>query len=477
MKKLSMADNGFLQVERPATPMHVGGVTTHKLPHGVNRREFFLEILENLGNWLSRRSPFNERLKFPLFNVGVPSLVPAENLDLEYHIRHMALPHPGTMEQLWTLIAQLHSSPLDRGRPMWECRLIEGLEGDRFAIYFKVHHSCIDGMGAMALMKSMMTDDPSNLTMTLPSARKKAHRLPATLTSRVEGLAALLGNQSKIAPELGHAFKDIAQGLLEKDASGVPVWYTAPDSPINSALTAQRRFTVRSLALHDFKAIGKARGATINEVVLACCGGALRRYFLQRNDVPAKPLIACIPVSIRPKDGSGDGNAITSLLCSLGTHLQDPLERLAQVHSSSKSGKEQLNQMSKSSIEAYTMLLGLPFIAGQVLNLGKVVPLPFNMVISNVPASEKTLYLQGAEMEGLFAVNLLFEKQALNITVTSYVDTLDFSFLACRTVIPDLDTIADYLVESLDELSMAVGLKAKPKASRKRKAKVTGLVP
>jgi len=459
MKKLSMADNGFLQVERPSTPMHVGGVTVHKLPAGVDRAVFFQQMLANLRDWLAQTAPFNQRLKFAPLNVGVPSLVEEHHLDMDYHMRHTALPAPGTLDQLTELIGQLHSPLLDRNRPMWEFRLIEGVQGDRFALYFKIHHSCMDGMGAMNLMKSMMSDNPSVRTISLPSARKRTPRPSATLASRFESATEMLRSQAQTGPELGLAFKDIAMQLLGREKSDLPVWYTAPSSPINTPLTGQRRFTVRPYPLEDFKAIGKARSATINDVVLACCGGALRKYFSANNNLPERSLIACIPVSIRPKEGGGDGNAITSLLCTMGTHIADPLERLKQVHQSSKAGKAQLNQMSKSTIEAYTMMMGMPFIAGQMLNLSKIVPLPFNMVISNVPASDKCLYLCGAEMEALFAVNLLFESQALNITVTSYVDTLDFSFLACHSVVPDLDTVADYLTESLAELRAASGVK------------------
>jgi diacylglycerol O-acyltransferase len=472
LKKLSMADNGFLQVERPATPMHVGGVTVHQLPKGVDRIVFFQELLGSLRKWFSHTAPFNQRLQFAPLNVGVPSLVADPELDMQYHMRHTALPAPGTLDQLTTLISQLHSTHLDRSRPMWEFRLIEGVSGDRFALYFKIHHSCMDGMGAMDLMKSMMSDDPSIRTLSIPVARKKASRPKASMASRLENLTAMLRTQVQTGPELGTAFKDIALKLIGKDEAGAPVWYTAPQSPINLPLTGQRSFTVRPFALQDFKAIGKAKGATINDVMLACCGGALRRYFLSNNNLPNNPLIACVPVSIRPKEGGGDGNAITSLLCTLGTHIADPLERLRQVQQSSKAGKSQLNKMSKSTIEAYTMMLGMPFIAGQVMNMSRVVPLPFNMVISNVPASDKRLYLCGAEMESLFAVNLLFESQALNITVTSYVDTLDFSFLACRSVVPDLEVVADYMGDALAELCDALNIKRTKVVKAPVKAKV-----
>jgi len=469
MKKLSMADNGFLQVERPSTPMHVGGVTIHKIPSGINRQAFFSNLLDNLCKVFVSTAPFNQRMKFTPLKVGVPSLVLEPNLDLEYHMRHSALPEPGAMAQLTTLIGQLHSKLLDRDHPLWEFHLIEGLEGNRFALYFKMHHACIDGVGAMNLMKAMMSDTPDQTTLNIPQARKRSLRPKAAtnLAARIEKLTHAFQVQAQTAPELGNVFRDIGKKLMHPDANIVPLWYSAPPSMLNAPVTGQRRFAVRSFALDEFKAISKAKGVTINDVVLTSSAGALRRFLLEQHCLPERSLTCCIPVSIRPKDGNSDGNAISSLICSLGTHLDDPIERLMHVHRSTKEGKAQLNQMSQKTLEAYTMMMGAPFIVGQMLNVSQAIPSPFNILISNVPASDKKLYLCGTEMEALYAVNLIFEKQALNITCTSYVDTMDFSFIACRRAFPDLERMSVYLAESLDELAVAAGVKSVPKLQPK----------
>lgn len=471
MKKLSLADNGFLQVERQSTPMHVGGVTIHKIPNGVDRQAFFSHLLENLCKVFVSTAPFNLRMKFPPLKVGVPSLVLEPNLDLEYHMRHCALPAPGTMVQLTTLIGQLHSVLLDRNHPLWEFHLIEGLEGNRFALYFKMHHSCIDGVGAMNLMKSMMTESADQKEISIPPERKRTPRPKGdtSLAARFEKLTESLRLQAQTAPELGNVFKEMSKQLQHPEASTVPLWYSAPPSVLNNPVTGQRRFAVKTFALDDFKAISKAQSVTINDVVLASCAGALRRVLQEQHALPDRSLTCCIPVSIRPKEGNSDGNAISSLISSLGTHIANPLERLAHVHRSTKEAKAQLNQMSKPTIEAYTMLMGAPFIFGQMLNVSHAIPSPFNILISNVPASDKKLFLCGTEMEALYAVNLIFEKQALNITCTSYVDTLDFSFIACRKAFPDLEKVADYLAASVEEMAAAAGIKPSKKASPVKK--------
>jgi WS/DGAT/MGAT family acyltransferase len=467
MKKLSMADNGFLQVERAATPMHVGGVTIHKLPKGVDKHAFFASLMAELEKVFVSTAPFNQKLQFPPLKVGVPSLVNEPNIDMDYHTRHCALPAPGSMAQLTALVGQLHSVLLDRDHPLWSFRLIEGLEGNRFALYFKMHHSTIDGIGAMNLMKALMSDSPQQTSLNIPQARKRTPRPAPSLGARIEKLR----NQLQIGPELGGVFLDIGKQIKTPATNIVPLWYSAPPSMLNVPVQGQRRFAVKTFALEDFKAIAKARSATINDVVLATCAGALRYFLKEHNSLPERSLTCCIPVSIRSKEGASEGNAISSLIASLGTNIQDPLERLAHVHRSTKEGKAQLNKMSKPTLEAYTMMMGTPFIAGQMLNMSQAIPSPFNILISNVPASDKRLYLCGSEMEALYAVNLIFEKQALNITCTSYVDTLDFSFIACRKAFPDLEKMAGYLAASVEEMAQAAGVKlTAPKVERKKAA-------
>lgn len=475
MKKLSLADNGFLQAEKATTPTHVGGLTIHKVPDGVALQTYFEDLLGNLRNWFAATAPFNQRLQTAFLNAGVPSLVPEPHLDLDYHMRRMALPQPGSLAQLCELVAEMHAKLLHRDHPLWEFRLIEGVEGNRFALYFKVHHSIMDGIAAMNAMKSLMSTDPQADTIApLRSSRRQASATSSRgLTARLAQVAHFLQTRAKAMPELAKAFKDVGLQLWHADPadpSVVPVWYTAPVFPINTPISNQRSIILRSFALKDFKAISKAHGVTINDVVLACCSGALRSYFLLHNNLPEKSLISCLPVSLRAKSGSSQGNAITSLLCNMGTHLEDPLTRLQHIHTSTANGKEQLRHMSKPAIETFTLMIGAPFFLGQMLKINKVLPTAFNMVISNLQASDKKLYLCGAEMESLYPINLLFERQALNFTVSSYVDSLDFTLLACRQTIPDLERIAEFLSQSLEELAKASGLK-RPRGKRQPSAR------
>ena len=229
--------------------------------------------------------------------------------------------------------------------------------------------------------------------------------------------------------------------------------YQAPKSIINQRVSKARRFVAESYSLDRIKAIGKQHGATVNDIVMATCAGALRRYLSEHDALPDKPLIGDAPVSIRPADqAEAGGNAISIILMDLATNEADPLKRLARIRESMQAGKDKLGAMSRKQILNYTTLVMLPFTIGQLIGTaGRVRPM-FNLVISNVPGPKKSLYLNGARMQGMYPVSLLFNGQALNVTVTSYVDSLDFGVIACRRSLPQVQRLLDHLEASLAEL-------------------------
>ena len=394
----------------------------------------------------------------PFLKIGAPGLVPDDNIDLEYHTRHYALPAPGTMQQLTTLVSRFHSTLLDRNRPLWELSIIEGLENNRFAIYFKVHHSVMDGVGAMRLLKEFFTTSPDTQTLnSLKNWKKKVHPIQKDkegLFNKWLSLASSVPVQLKNLRDLGGMFLNIGAQLTMPEPLAPP-WYTAPASPLNVKIEGQRLCTVTSFNVKDFKKIGKAHNATINDVILTVCSGGLRKYFLKHHSLPKKPMTVCVPVAIAPTNGEEEqGNAISSIICDLGIQIEDPIKRLEHIHNSATESKSQLNAMSKDAIDIYNMVVAGPFITAQMLNVADKIPIPFNILISNVPASAEKLYLAGSETEALYGINLIFEMQALNITVTSYQDSLDFSFIACRKTLPELDEIITYLKETYSELEL-----------------------
>ena len=449
MRKLSMMDNGFLQAESREAPFHVGGLQIFKLPKGAKRKEFYQKVMDNLGELAAVTPPFNQRLHVPPLNLGLPSWIEDKNFDLEYHLRHSALPHPGAMEQLKTLVSRLHGTLLERTRPLWEFHLIEGLEGGRFALYFKIHHAYIDGVGGMNMMKAVLSDSPDAQITPLGHGSGQDEDADSSQSKSRGGATSL----SKIIPEIANAFFGMGRKALSLKSSDSALWYTAPRTILNGLIAGQRRVAIQSFSLEEFKQVGHALGTPLNDVVLSICAGALRRYLLDRDALPGRSLNACLPVSVRPKDDTGkSGNVFATMMCSLGTHIEDPLERIRFVNRSTSEGKKEYARMSEKSILGISMIAGAPLVAGQMLRIADKMPLAFNLIISNVPGSRKTLYVNGARMEAFYALSLLYNMQALTIVATSYVDSLDFCMVACRKTMPDLDKMMDYLIDEFDNL-------------------------
>ena len=460
MKKLPLTDSAWLTMESDTTPMHVGSLQLFELPN--NAPDDYLQQL--MQRWLTfdePQPPFNQKLVYPLKGLKQPHWDTDTEFDIGYHVRHSALPRPGRVRELLVLVSRLHGSLLDRSRPMWELHLIEGLEGKRFAIYTKMHHSVVDGMAGMRLLQSSLSERADQLDQPPPWAmqrapKKSSKRSPAEAGEEAAATALpkqmlgnLAGNAGSIPALISGGRKSL--GADRKIKAVAP--YQAPKSLINQRVSKARRFVAESYSLERIKAIGKQHGATVNDIVMAMCAGALRRYLSEHDALPDKPLIGDAPVSIRPADqAEAGGNAISIILMDLATNEADPLKRLARIRESMQAGKDKLGAMSRKQILNYTTLVMLPFTIGQLIGTaGRVRPM-FNLVISNVPGPKKSLYLNGARMQGMYPVSLLFNGQALNVTVTSYVDSLDFGVIACRRSLPQVQRLLDHLEASLAEL-------------------------
>ena len=456
MRKLGVVDNGFLIAETRDTPLHVAVLQIFKLPKGVDKQAFYAEIIETMGRVTATTELFNQRLNNSPLSAVSPSWVADDDFDIDYHIRHSALPLPGTMDQLLTLVARLHGVLLDRTRPLWEMHVIEGIENNQFALYFKIHHAVIDGVGGMRLMQAMLSKSAGAHTAHPLGEREAKKRKPKRpeLTAQQQ-LLDTVEQIRTLVPEMGKELFALGRQRFIPDAEAARQWYQAPDSAINIPVTAQRRFAVNSFKLADFKRVGKAKKVTVNDVVLTICGGAIRRYLLEEGSLPEKSLNAGVPVSIRAKDGNS-GNAFSMLVCDMGTHIEDSEERLRFVHNSTTSAKAQLGRLSKESITGLNVLMGAPFMAAQMLKMAKNIPLAYNAIVSNVPGSKDKLYLNGAELVDFYAISLLYDMVALNIVITSYVDSLDFGLVSCRSAIPKLDKLAAYLTSEFNKLEETI---------------------
>lgn len=471
MKHLSPIDAAFLRMESPRTPMHVGAMLTFKLPENAPR-DFLQLLLKRMRDYPFMPEPFNCKLAHTRFSRLAPAWVETK-VDMDYHLRHSALPYPGGERELGQLVARLHSHPLDLSRPLWECHVIEGLEGNRFALYFKAHHCAIDGIGAMRMVQRWLSDDPNDTRVDGPwivAARpepKTERRAPVKAPGLMERLrkpVAFAGEQIRSLGDLGKALLRMSQG----EDSSVRAALAVPRSLFNVPITQQRRLGTQILSLARIKAIGEAAGASTNDVLMAVCGGAIRRYLGEMHSLPEKSLLASVPMGLQRPDGKA-GNAVVGFVSPLGTHIDDPRERLRMIHRVTVRAKDELGAMPPAALGQFAMLGLSPLILGQMIGALPKMPPLFNVVISNVVLSKKPLYLMGAELEAMYPVSFLFDGYGLNITLVGYCDRVAVGFLGCRNAIPSLQRLAVYTSDALDELEQAVGLSAKPAKKSPRK--------
>lgn len=469
-KKLNPLDASWLLVESAQTPMHVAGLQIFTLPKNAPE-SFMRDLFEYFRGFPVKAAPFNYRLVRSRLSKLAPAWEVVNELDIDYHVRHSALPVPGGERELGILISRLHSIQLDPRRPLWECHIIEGLENNRFAIYIKAHHSMLDGMAAVRITRDTLSEDPATENVPPPWARKLPPRAP-----KVDG-GVSVAPMNQLASQWAGQFKSL-QGVLRslrsltrggKTSAGLVAPYTAPRSVFNVAVTGQRRFATQSLDFARIRKLCEATGGTVNDVVMALCAAAIRRYLEEISALPDKPLIANLPVSVRPKDDEGEGNAISTILVSLGTDIPDVKARFEHIRESALAAKEHLQTMPRAAINNYTMLLMAPFMLGQVMGLTSIKRPMFNVVISNVPGFKNPLYLNGARLDALYPVSLIFNGQALNITVFTYVDKLNFSFTADRASLPHVQRLSVYTGEALEEMEKVFGLSAQARARVRKK--------
>ena len=484
--RLNPLDASWLYTESRATPMHVGALLPFALPAGAPK-DFGRRLMAELKTHQHVAPPWNRRLKSSLLKMPLHYWVDDDEIDLEAHLRHAALPHPGGERELGELIARLHSQPLDLSRPPWECTLIEGLDHGRFAFFVKMHHSLIDGISGMRLLERAMPQDAEK-SLTVPPfwavapARKSAKPADAEVASRdtrsatfanaAAGAIAALRGQIGNVPQLLLAFGRLLRTNGPADES-LQVPFAAPSTALNGRVRAKRRFATQQIDIERMKTLARAAGCTLNDLVLATCGGALRRFLDDSGELPEKSLTAGIPVSVRPKDDDSTGNAITFIIATLGTNIEDPIARLAAIRASVQSAKAHVQSLPRQAMTQYTIALMAPTLLTLLTGLGGRTRPMFNITISNVPGPDKPLYFRGAELLGTFPASIVTHGQALNITCQSYAGTMDFGFTGCHANLPHMQRIAVYTGEAFDELERLIlkpAAEPKPKAKRKKRS-------
>lgn len=460
MTTVGPLDAMFLMMEAREKPAHVGGLQLFEPPEGA-APDYLGRLYEDAVHRPTEPRELFLKRPYRPGGIGPWSWQPDEKFDIEYHVRHSALPEPGRVRELLALVSRLHGSLLDRNRPLWEAHLIEGLADGRFALYTKVHHALLDGVAAMRLMANSLTTDPTRDDLPYPwEKRPRATREPSPppslgerLLSGVRTAADLPGLVSGTGVA---ALRSLVTSFSEQAAASP---FSAPRTMLNVPITGARRFAAQSWSLERVRKAGAAHGATVNDMVLAMSAGALRTYLMEQDALPDAPLVAMVPVSLKARTGDDEdeGNAVGAILCNLGTHLSDPVDRLELITTSMRRGKAQFEGLTPIQILALSSLslapAALPILRPFGTDLIEPMLRPaFNVVISNVPGPRDPLYFNGARLVGSYPVSVLVDGQALNITTTSYAGSLDFGILGCRRTVPSLQRMLDHLEQELTAL-------------------------
>jgi diacylglycerol O-acyltransferase len=470
-------DAMFLWGESNETMMHVASVMPFTPPEGSG--DDFLGNLYDAMLAAPVASPWNLRLTHPhMLRHPRQSWKVDDHFDLDYHVRRSALPRPGDERELGIVVSRLHSHQLDFTRPPWEVHLIEGLEGGRFALYTKVHHSLVDGYSAVRVQARSMSEDPGDMEKpfffsvpTRPSRRPAepaeaepspplATRALRTATAPARAVVRLGGTLAATGLGTARAVTSLEVGSRSEGSELVSP-LRAPQTILNARTGRNRRLATQEVSLDRVKAVAKASGGTVNDVVMAMCGGALRRFLSELDELPDRPLVAFLPVNIRQSGDSGGGNMVGATLAHLATDREGAQDRMEAVIASTRQAKGQMSDLSQLGVLAYSGYLlgpgGLQ-VLGAVTDTPLPVPTTFNLCISNLPGPQHPLHLRGARLEAIYPMSIPVHGMALNITVESYAGNLDFGFIGCRDAVPSLQRLAVYTGEELGLLEEAYAL-------------------
>lgn len=477
MRQLTSLDAQFLNVESPTTTGHVGSlvlVDPSTAPDGRWGLETVRAVLEPR---LHLAPPLRQRLVEVPLGLGRPYWVVDPHFDIEFHLRELALPAPGTREQLGEQIARIHARPLDRRRPLWEGYVITGLEGGKAAYYSKIHHAAIDGISGAEILQTIFDVTPEAREVE-PEETPEPGSLPSTVGLVRRGLASAALNPVEVLrfvprslsylDELPGAWNFPGAGLLSSTAGlvsrtlggGQHVGHRklhAPRTPFNGPITPHRRFAYGSVSLDDVKRVKNHFAMTVNDVVMTLAASALRRWLLDHDALPDTPLVVAVPVSVRSQDKYGEhGNEVSVMTAELPTHLADPQERLEFMRDSMHEAKRHFEAVPATILQDLSLVLptALSGLAARALfRLATVPGLLFNLFVSNVPGPQMPLYVAGAQVEGIYPASAVTDMTGgLNITLFSYHGHLDFGLIACREMVPDVWHLIGYLQDAMAEL-------------------------
>ena len=513
MRQLNGIDASFLNLETPTTFGHVSSVTIYDptdAPGGAGleaTKEIILERIDQL-------TPFRRRLVEVPLGLDLPYWIEDPDFDIDFHVRHHAVPPPGTPQQLAEAVARIIARPLDRTRPLWELYVIEGVDNGRLiAQLTKVHHAAVDGAAGAMMLAALLDLDPAARPTGRPmewtpeavptdeellriTAREylrrpeKMVRLSVRTTrelaaaTRSGGMRALADLIAQPMPgPMGKLMRERLRSQSGTDVDHPPALppTQAPRTPWNQAISPHRRFAYTSVPLDDAKTVRRAFGCTFNDVVMAVCSGTLRRYLQLHDCLPEESLVAMVPVSVRSgMEDDSFQNRVSALFSDLATNEADPVKRLRRVQQAMTAAKDQFAAIPAEALQDFTQFAP-PAVAARAMRMYSRLKIadrmnpPFNLVISNVPGPQVPLYSAGAKLQHFYPVSTLVDGQGLNMTVQSYNGNLDFGFVSDRDLVPDLWVMTDLLHDEMADLvkvatKMSAAAAAVPKKAVPKKA-------
>lgn len=473
MDHLSSLDASFLHFETPETPMHVGSLLLLDLPEGY-RGDYVADVKAMLAQRLHLASVLTRKLAPMPFELAEPVWIDDGDIDLDYHLRSIMLRKPGDMDQLLRLIARLHSTLLDRSRPLWEMYVIEGLASGQVAFYTKAHHSGVDGKAGTELAKVLYDISPQMREVSPPRRKANGHGssyqlgvaelLQAALTNSMQQYRKL----GSLLPTAARALSAAGQVLLRQGSEGDTRTLNlglAPKTIFNDAITNQRSYASLTLPFNDLKALGRRVGGTVNTIVMAMCSEALRQFLKSRGLLPSQSLIAGVPVSLRTEGDDSMNNQVSMVRVDLATDIADLAERFKAIHASSEAAKAVVREL-KPVLGVDMPITGAPWIMTSLASLygrsslARQLPPLANVIISNVPGPQVQLYVAGAKMRNFYPVSIPYHGSALNITVQSYAGQLDLGITACRRTLSQDEAyeLIDCLRKALRKIEQLPGV-------------------
>ena len=452
MERLSGLDAFFLYLETPTQPLNVCCVVeldTSTMPGGYSYSRLRAELRKRV----SALPEFRMKLADNQLNLDHPVWVDDEDFQLRRHVHRLGVPPPGGRRDLAEICGYIAGLPLDRDRPLWEMWVLEGgARDDALTVMLKVHHAMVDGIAGANLLVKLCSPQPDAPPPQPVAGAGGAHPLQIAAS----GLMGFAKRPLRLATVVPATALTLAQTLLRaRDGRTMAAPFSAPPTPFNGALSRHRNIAYTQLDMRDVKRVKNRFGVTVNDVVVALCAGVLRRFLLERGELPDNPLVATVPVSVHGKSERPGRNHTTWMFCRLASHISDPAERIRTIAAGNSAAKDHTAAMGPTLLHDWTEFGG-PTMFGAAKRILPRIPLPhspvFNLILSNVPGPQAELYFLGCRMDTMYPLGPLLGGVGLNITVMSFNGGLGIGILACPDLLPDLWGIADGFPDALKEL-------------------------